>query len=174
MVLRKWFQTGCLVVCALLLLFSLAHAGIGEVGSMHEETADKPKASKSEARKDDKLQSTKSKEEPAQAAKPKPRKPLMIVRFNENYVHYERTLKKALEKSERRPGRNYEVVSFLPAGRNKQQNQRILLEGKKHLKEVTDAVIRAGISSYRVSSRTEAGKRGLEAQEIHLYIKEAQ
>jgi len=107
--------------------------------------------------------------QPAQPAKPiksQAVKPLLVIRFNEKHVHYERMLKQAVAAVEKaKPGASYMVISAVPPIAPGSQ---LTNEADNNLISVVSAIEKLGVNASRIRSGTITGNAP--TQEIDLYI----
>lgn len=148
------------VFCAYLPL--AAQADIGKIGSpvvpsnapaKGKEAADKTDAAAQEA-KDATAERT----------------PLLVIRFNQRHVYFQRALKQAVESAERaKPGAFYDVVSVVPGGGSASQNQRINEDSVANLNAVVQELQSLGVQAERIHTSSQPGV-GVTSQEIQLFV----
>ncbi len=88
-------------------------------------------------------------------------KPLLLIRFNQPRVYFDRSLSQAISSAERvKPGITYDVVSYSTSGDAKAgDNLRLVLGG----------IYKQGVPSSRVQIHSEPVASG--SQEIHIYVR---
>lgn len=150
-----------LFVCA---VHSSAYAGIGGVGSPVVSSNTPPAQDESAA------PAAKPATEQTQATT-EAQKPLLVIRYaGQKHVYFERSLRVAVEKTEKaKAGAKYSVVSVIPGGKNKMQNQRIGQETHAQLKDVTQELRKLGVPGSRVSATTTSSEN-VAGHEIRIYV----
>jgi hypothetical protein len=96
-------------------------------------------------------------------------RPLLLIRYNQEYVHFNRALRQAVANAEHlRPGVTYRVVSVVP------QPRRGVAEvasatASERLKKVTAAMAELGVSNERIKTASEKSK-AVSSQEIRVFV----
>lgn len=102
-----------------------------------------------------------------------PEKPLIVIRFSQNYVYYERALRNAIRSAEATaPDIFYEVVSYVPAAKGRAQAIRMQEKSRKNLTQVVRSMQALKVPMSRMSWRSQMVDGG-EAQEVHVYVRES-
>jgi hypothetical protein len=161
--------TGRLAIAVLLagvFSASVAMAAMGEVGSP-------VKASNAPEGKEGKKSTTK-KEEPADepVATAEESKPLLVIRFNQKHVYFDRALRQAVESVERtKAGASYTVVSYVPSGKSggSGQNERRTEDAVENLNEVVGGLAQQGVETSRIHYSSQTDDK-LDSQEIHIFV----
>jgi hypothetical protein len=105
----------------------------------------------------------------AEAAQSSARRPLLIVRFNQPNVYFERALKQAVTSAEQaKTGVTYEVISYIPADRAADAN------GKEaanfNLSTVTSFMQQLGVPAERMSAASQVSSN-VKSQEVQIFVK---
>ena len=97
-------------------------------------------------------------------------KPLMIIRFNAAYVHYQNTLILAVSKAkEANPNVRFNLVSYEPAGATPAQAQRITEKAKTNLATLAEDIHALGIATSQIAYALQTDS-SLAYQEIHIFV----
>lgn len=147
---------------AMLLIFSYtAHAQVSAPPAARKITGTKP------------VYVNPSPPAPAPAAAPA-RKPLMVIRFNQKRVYFDRTLMKAVESAEKtKPGIHYYLVSYLPSAApstNKGKLERIDENAGDNIREIIKTMQNYGVPSSRIHTLTQDALPGMTSQEVMIFV----
>jgi hypothetical protein len=105
-----------------------------------------------------------------QEAPPAPDRPLMVIRFNASYVHYQNSLILAVTKArEANPGVRFKVVSYVPVGNSRLQNERIVQKAKSNQAVIAQQIRDLGIAPERVTTSAQSDE-SLANEEIHIFV----
>ncbi len=100
----------------------------------------------------------------------KPSKPLLVIRFNQKRVYFDRALRQAITGAERaKPGVAYAVTSYAPSGERSAQSERFAAEASEHLRDVVTAMKGLGVEPGRIQSSVEAAQDA-DSVEVHIYV----
>jgi len=98
-------------------------------------------------------------------------KPLMIVRFNQRKVYYERPLYNAVVKAmNAKPDVVFDVISYVPQTQNPEQNQRHIALSTTHMRALADSFMQMGVGANRINMSTQINP-ALRFDEIHIFIR---
>jgi len=98
------------------------------------------------------------------------RKPLLIVRFNQEHVYFNRALKQAVTNAEAaKPGIHYNVVSYVPSGAKKGQMKVSAEQAKTNLGMVTKGLQELGVDSARVDVSSQPSS-AVTSQEVRIFV----
>ncbi|MCE2926352.1 MAG: hypothetical protein LW823_01720 [Rickettsiales bacterium] len=96
-------------------------------------------------------------------------RPLLLIRFNQEHVHFNRALRQAVANAENiKPGVVYRVVSVVPVNR-KGAPSIPAAQTKRNLTSVTSSMAQLGVSSDRIKTSSENSKSA-SSQEIKLFV----
>lgn len=97
-------------------------------------------------------------------------KPLVIIRFNQRKVFYERPLFNALSKAvEIAPDVRFNVISYVPFTGQPQRDRQLLNQANAHLREVMARMREMGIPGGQISVNNELD-HSLRHDEIHIFV----
>ena len=106
--------------------------------------------------------------------KPAPRlegTPLVVIRFNQPNVYYERPLYTAVSRAVSvKPGVMFDVVSYVPQTGNREMDIQMLRMADAHVKQVTDSFRGMGVPGGRITVATEP-TRGIDYDELHIFVR---
>ena len=106
----------------------------------------------------------------APAAAPETAKPLLVIRFNQEPVHFTRALKQAVVNAEHiKAGVQYKVVSYVPSGKRKGQAKVPADRAKKNLESVTAGIQQLGVDTSRIRASSETSDSA-RSQEIKVFV----
>jgi hypothetical protein len=101
---------------------------------------------------------------------PAPRVPLLTIKFDRRHVYFEKSLRQAISGVENtRAGTSYDVVSTIPVGATREQNQRFNRNAGGNLDAVLMALNELGVGSARVHISTVSSDK-VTAQEIAIFL----
>ncbi len=96
--------------------------------------------------------------------------PLVVIRFNQRKVMYERQLYNAIAKAvEVKPSVVLDVVSFVPTTGNERNDEKISQAALGQTSTVVNSLRSMGIPQERMRVSTE-GTPGLPYHEVHIYV----
>ena len=96
--------------------------------------------------------------------------PLVVIRFNQDRVMFERQLYNAIAKAvEIKPTVVMDVVSFLPETGNDRLNEKLHAKASGETARVVNSLVSMGIPKERMHVSQEAGA-GLQYHEVHVYV----
>ncbi|MDX2112267.1 MAG: hypothetical protein SFW63_00820 [Alphaproteobacteria bacterium] len=96
-------------------------------------------------------------------------RPLLLIRFNQEHVHYARPLRQAVANAENlRPGVVYRVVSVVPVSR-RGVTPVPASKAIAQLKEVTAAMAELGVPAERIKTASENSK-AVSSHEIRVFV----
>ena len=96
-------------------------------------------------------------------------KPLIVIRFSQRRVYFDRALRQAVISAEKaRAGVVYNVVSYMPAGQDNHQNAMISQDSMSHQQEVINALQSFGIPPSRI--RASMGSDVVQSPEVRVYV----
>lgn len=106
------------------------------------------------------------------ASAPAPREPLLIIRFNQKRVNYDRALDEAVHKAQQaKQNVRFDVVSFQPALQgNAAQQERQAVQYREHLQEVASAIVGKGVINKSVMTHVEDSS-AVASQEVHIFVR---
>ncbi len=91
--------------------------------------------------------------------------PLVVIRFNQRKVLYERQLYNAIAKAvEIKPSVVFDVVSFLPS-----QSKKAVSKAQSQTHQVVTSMRNMGIPQERIRVNREPAS-GIKAHEVHIYV----
>lgn len=98
-------------------------------------------------------------------------KPLVVVRFNQPTVHYQKALTNAVQRAMAlKPGAMFNVVSYVPYTADPLINQRYLSVANAHLRDVSDTFMQMGVAVDKIVLSTELESQ-LKDDEVHVYVR---
>ena len=107
---------------------------------------------------------------PVAAAPPQAEKPLLIIRFNATYVHYQNSLILAVNKAkEANPKVKFRVVAHMPYGSSRLESQRISEKAKSTLATIAQQLTDLGIAPSQISLSAQADE-SLLYHEIYIFV----
>ena len=93
-------------------------------------------------------------------------KPLLVIRFNQHRVYFDRALRQAVGAAERtRAGVHYDVLSLLPQTANAQMEQ----EAKGQLADVLKVMMQSGVMQSRIRAQMKLSPE-VTSHEIQIYV----
>lgn len=96
--------------------------------------------------------------------------PLVVIRFNQRKVYFERQLYTAISKAVAvKPDVLLELVSFVPQGASDQQNQSISAKSEQNLASVIQSLQGMGVPRERINIVKESSST-IRFQEVHIYV----
>lgn len=96
--------------------------------------------------------------------------PLVIVRYNQERVYYDRQLYRAASRAlEIKPGATFTVVSFVPQPASQRQQQRMQRLASKQTNQFVSDLVQMGIPRERIQVSREP-VRDSRYHEIYLYV----
>ena len=99
-----------------------------------------------------------------------PQKPLLVIRFNQPGVSFQRALRQAVTSAEHiKNNVIYSVVSYVPVGASKSKNDRVATEATDNLNAVLSEMMSDGVPAGRIGTSTLSSPAG-GSQEIHIYV----
>jgi len=149
-----------------------AHADIGGVGSPVVPSNLPPPANNKTVATDTKAVVKAAAPQPAINTKDNAdREPLLVIRFNQQHVYFDRVLRQAVEVTEKtKAGAVYNVVSVEPAGGdNHEQNERISAVATSNLNTVVQEIQNLGVQSSRITTSTQPSATAT-LQEIDIFV----
>ncbi|MCI5050203.1 MAG: hypothetical protein MRY32_07735 [Rickettsiales bacterium] len=103
-------------------------------------------------------------------ARPSGEPPVMIIRFNQQSVYYDKSLYNIVRRAVKlKPNVGFNVISYVPTSQDPLLYQRLISNASNHMREVTNTLMKMGIRGNRLSMATHA-QHGLKHDEIHIYI----
>lgn len=97
--------------------------------------------------------------------------PLVIVRFNQRKVYYEKSLYNAVSRAVQvKPSVMFSLVAYVPQTRDPLLNQRHLNLASAHLNEVSSNMVKMGVQANRLSLSTRLNP-GIKHDEVHLFVR---
>lgn len=97
-------------------------------------------------------------------------RPLLVVRFNQEHVYYQRALKQAVEGAEKaRPGVSYHLVSTLPTGNRKGAMRPSAEQAKANVSALVDTMKKLGVDASRIKTES-ANSASAMSQEVRIYV----
>lgn len=116
--------------------------------------------------------------QPASADMAKPKEetpPLLEINFNRPTIYFDRALAKGVEAAEMaKPGVVYEVVSYMPAGASRQQNERMNQQASGELQSVISQLRAQGVQESRIVVTTHVygeNERPPENHRVSIFVK---
>jgi len=108
---------------------------------------------------------------PASDNTEEPQTPLLVIRFNQQHVYFDRVLRQAVESAEKaKADALYDVVSIVPTGgNNAQQNERLSANAAGNLGSVVQELQNLGVQPSRIHSTTQSSASAT-AQEIQIFV----
>ncbi len=98
-------------------------------------------------------------------------KPLMIIRFNQPVVRYERALDSAISRAvEAKPDARFTLVAFAPSYGDAATQAQLAERTRTQLSEVRSHIIADGISSSRIDTTTRASS-AITHDEVHILVR---
>ena len=98
-------------------------------------------------------------------------KPLVLLRFNQRSVYYEKQLFMAISRAvETKPGVMFDVVSMVPQQGNPQTNAQWQAAANYHAQEVMQAMQKMGVPQSRMRYQAQP-TAGLTHDEVHIFVK---
>jgi len=99
-----------------------------------------------------------------------PRTPLLVIRFNQQHVYFDRVLRQAVDATEKtKAGAVYDVVSIVPSGGSREQNERISADAADNLNAVVQQLQDLGVQPSRIQASTQSST-AVTAQEIDIFV----
>ena len=98
-------------------------------------------------------------------------KPLVLIRFNQRSVYYDRQLYMAVSRAvEVKPGVMFEVVSFVPNSGDAKRDSEWKKTSAAHAKQVIDSLNQMGVPASRISYNVQ-NQQGLRFDEVHIFVR---
>ena len=98
-------------------------------------------------------------------------KPLMIIRFNQRKVYFEQQMYNAVARAvSAKPSVVFDIISYIPQSRDHEKNMRVMTKASKHLKSITDSLVKMGVPATRFSVSTKLTP-GISYDEIHIFVR---
>lgn len=96
--------------------------------------------------------------------------PLVVIRFNQRKVYFERQLYTAISKAVAiKPDVLLELVSFVPQGASDQQSQNLAAKSEQNLSSVIQSLQKMGVPRERINVVKEPSD-AIRFQEVHIYV----
>jgi hypothetical protein len=100
-----------------------------------------------------------------------PQKPLMVIRFSQDHVHYKNSLSFAVAKAKSvNPNVAFDVMSYVPSGKTRSQTERIHSKAQEKVNEVINEIRRQGVERSQIDAAARTVP-ALEHQEIFIYVR---
>ncbi len=111
-------------------------------------------------------------EKPVEQARSYEGQPLLVIRFNQRRVYFERALRQAVDAAERAKDTvQYEVVSYGPeVDKRRMSGERVIDQAQENLRAVVEEMRQQGVDGGRIHTSTEPGD-GMVTQEIHIFVR---
>jgi hypothetical protein len=98
------------------------------------------------------------------------RTPIMVIRFNQNHVFFQRALRQAVEATNKaKPGAFFDVVSMVPVGGTMAQSERVNSSAADNLNSVVQEMQNLGVTSSQIHTSTESTPTAT-IQEIDIFV----
>ena len=98
-------------------------------------------------------------------------KPLVLLRFNQRSVYYEKQLFMAISRAvEAKPGVLFDVVSMVPVQTNPQTAAQWQSVAYNHAQQVMQSMHGMGVPRSRIQFRVQP-KQGLNYDEVHIFVR---
>lgn len=98
-----------------------------------------------------------------------PEKPLLVIRFNQRRVYFDRALRQAVASAEKtRAGVVYHVVAFMPPSQDNHQNARVSQDTMANQQAVVNELQNQGIPPARI--RTSTGFENVQSPEVRIFV----
>lgn len=98
-------------------------------------------------------------------------KPLVLIRFNQRNVYYDRQLYMAVSRAvEVKPGVMFEVVSFVPNSGDAKRDSEWKKTSAAHAKQVITSLNQMGVPASRISYNVQ-NQQGLRFDEVHIFVR---
>ena len=98
-------------------------------------------------------------------------KPIMIIRFNQQYVYFQEPLKKVVQEvGYAQKNAIYEVQSVVPTALSKEKDSSLAKESDLHLHSVLTELGKLGVSSDRLNTNV-IYSDDVKSQEIRIFVK---
>lgn len=96
--------------------------------------------------------------------------PLVVIRFNQRKVYYERQLYNAISKAvEIKPSVVFDVVSFIPQTSNESRNERYMEDAQIDKSKVIKSLVGMGIPRERLRVSNQKAPN-IRHHEMHIYV----
>ncbi len=97
--------------------------------------------------------------------------PLVVIRFNQPRIHYEKQLYNALQRAvDIKPALLIQLVSYVPQGNDRSSNQRAEKQANAEVAQVMRSLNTMGVPQSRVGVQREQTS-AIRYHEIHLYVR---
>lgn len=98
-------------------------------------------------------------------------KPLVLIRFNQPHVYYDRQLYMAISRAvEVKPGVMFDLVSFVPTVADPERSKQWRALAAAHVKKVVASLGQMGVPASRITYSAQS-QAGLRYDEIHLFAR---
>ena len=98
-------------------------------------------------------------------------KPLVLLRFNQRSMNYERSLYLAVSKAvETKPAVMFDVISMVPQRANPQANIQWQQAANQHAQQVMRSMNNIGVPQSRIRYRAQPSP-GLSHDEVHIFVR---
>lgn len=98
-------------------------------------------------------------------------KPLMIIRFNQQRVFYQKPLYNTLSRAVKAaPSVRFSLVSYVPRTGDSQMNQRWLQSANAHTQEVVAQMRQMGVPAAQIAINNELDP-SLKYDELHIFVR---
>jgi hypothetical protein len=98
-------------------------------------------------------------------------KPLVLLRFNQRKVHYERQLFMAISRAvEVKPSVMFELVSVVPAAASADKQSQWQSRAQQHAQDVMASMQEMGVPQSRMHHRSQS-MSGIKHDELHIFVR---
>ncbi len=96
--------------------------------------------------------------------------PLMVVRFNQARVYYQKPLFSAVKQAfKAKPSVHFNVISLVPVGRDKAAGARLGRKARTNTSNIVQAMVNMGVPQSRINVQYRQ-QNAIRADEVHIFV----